>query len=342
MTVLMLAVVPVLLRQNEQLARSTETRALLGLADGLRDYVQTSRRIPGTNTLIASIAGQLGWLPSAVERTARGHARAFIVDPALRVGNPAGGLPYVQGTNGSVPPVNPRLMIISTMAAPLPTNLVSGASTSTNTFAQIWDSAEGTAPVGWDGGGTWDDYLIQRVNLETLFVPLVLNNNAVSLGRYSVDSTNAPVELPANPFSAHFIAGTALGLHGSDGVMQARLVLQDNPQLTNGAPGFVNQSFVYEKGVWRGRLFMTTDAQKHNGVDLQSAYEIFMSGPPNVYKVGSVNQSTLTQKMYLFMSNYVLWASNGFPAGGKAVVSAAQSAMAAEVGTYCNKKASSD
>jgi type II secretory pathway pseudopilin PulG len=338
-TILLLALLPALFRESERLARGAETKALRAIADGLMDYVQTARRIPGTNTFAADVAGQLGWLPGAVRATARGHDRCFLVDPGFRVGSPAAAPPYVQGTNGSVIPVRPRLMLVSTMASPLPTNITVGAASNTNVFDQVWGSSEGTAPAGWTGGGNWEDYLVQRINLEALFIPLVLNNNSPTLGRYSVDATNNHVALPSNPFGTYFLVGTALGLHDSAGNMQARLVIQDTPQVTNSSPSFLSQSYVFEKGVWRGKIFMTTDGQKHNGVDLQSAYEIFMSGPANVYKVGSVTQTTLTQKMYEFMSNYVVWASNGFPAGGKAAVTASQSAMASQVSTYCNKKA---
>jgi len=341
-TFLLLALVPALFREGERLARSAETKTLRAIADGLLDYVQTARRVPGTNTVVADVARQLGWLPQAVSTTARGQARAFLVDPAFRVGSPAAAPPFVQGTNGSVLPVRPRMMVVSTLSMPLPTNITVGAASSTNLFEQLWSSAEGVSPDGWAGGGNWEDYLIQRINLEALFIPLVLNNNSATMGRYSVDGTNTHVALPSNPFGAYFLVGTALGLHDSAGGLQARLIIQDTPQVTNSAPSFISQSYVFEKGVWRGKIFMTTDGQKHNGVDLQSAYEIFMSGPANVYKVGSVTQSTVTQKMYDFMSNYVVWANAGFPGGGKAAVTASQQAMASQVSTYCNKKASAN
>jgi len=65
-----------------------------------------------------------------------------------------------------------------------------------------------------------------------------------------------------------------------------------------------------------------------------------MSGPPNVYKVGSVTQSSVTWAMYNFMSNYVVWANSGFSASAKVNVNLWQSSMASQVSTYCNKKAS--
>ncbi|MBE7501348.1 MAG: hypothetical protein HS113_13785 [Verrucomicrobiales bacterium] len=124
--------------------------------------------------------------------------------------------------------------------------------------------------------------------------------------------------------------------------MQAQQVLQDVVSVTNGPPHYLCPTFVYEDGQWRGEYYKGTSAQKHSGEDLQWAYELFLSGPANVYKVGSVTQRSLTEKMYLFMSNYVVWAEGGFQSGQKAAVTAAQAAMESELGTYCNKKASAN
>jgi hypothetical protein len=94
--------------------------------------------------------------------------------------------------------------------------------------------------------------------------------------------------------------------------------------------------------MWRGRLFMSPSPPRRAGQDLQAAYEIFMSGPPNVYKVGSVNQASVTWSMYMFMSNYVLWAESGFDSSLKNRVVTWQRTMADQVTTYCNKKATAN
>jgi hypothetical protein len=66
-----------------------------------------------------------------------------------------------------------------------------------------------------------------------------------------------------------------------------------------------------------------------------------MSGPANVYMVGSVTQTTLTTRMWEFMSNYVRWTELGFSSSFKSsVLQPSQQAMASELSTYCNKKAS--
>jgi hypothetical protein len=345
--ILALAILPALMKQADMTARDVEVKSQQSIVGGLQTCVVKTRIIPGADTIPQAVAAQLGWLTADVTSNARGQPRYFIVDPALRVGTSTGTLPYVQNTNGSILPVNPRLMVISSMGQPLPTAVSSGPATSAAVFEQIWNSADKVAPTGWTSGGVWEDIVIQRLNLGLLFTQVILNNSPASLtptnklGRYSLDNTNNHVFLPSVPFSAYFLKGTALGLHSSAGALQVLQVLQDCPQLTNGAPYFISPSYVYEQGLWRGKLFMAPNSGLVRcGSDLQAAYEVFMSGPPNVYKVGSVTQNTLTWSMYLFMSNYVNWASADFPAGALATaVTDSQEAMAAELGVYSDKKA---
>lgn len=347
--ILALALLPALIKQADITARDLEATNQRALADGLQTCVLKTRTVPAPATMAADIAAQLGWLVSDVATNARGYTRYFIADPALRLGTSNGTLPYVQGTNGSIQPINPRVMILSSMGQDLPATVTSGPATNATVFEQIWASADGVAPSeALAGVCRWDDVVIQRQNLGLLFTQVILNNNPSTgyttnnLGRYSVDNTNQHVRLPAVPFSAWFLKGTALGLHGSSGALQVLQVLQDCPQLTNGSPYFISPSFVYEKGVWRGKLFLEPDGGLVRcGADLQAAYDVFMSGPPNTYKVGSSTQTTVTWSMYMFMSNYCNWAYANFPVPSATynALLASKSSMATEVGNYNNKKA---
>ena len=339
-TIAMLALTPALLKQIDLAAKGSETAALQTIMSGLHDYVCANRRIPAATTFAQDMAAQLGWLLSAVNSNARGNPRCYLVDPALLIGNPAQTLPYVQGINGALPTVSPRVMLVSSLGAALPASVTSGAATNAATFDQVWSSADDAPPTGWTGGGNWADIRIQRLNLDPLFVPVILNNDSPTVGHYSIDNTNNHVALPSIPFSPYLIVGTKLGLHATDGTLQTLLVLQDFPLLTNSFPYFLCPSFVYEKGVWRGKLFMSTSGQKHNGVDLQAACDIFESGPRNVYHTGSLDKRNVTMDMWYYMSNYIVWASSGFASGSKGAVSASQSTLASDLTTYCDKKAS--
>lgn len=342
--ILLAAVVPSLIQQLDELARRQEAEKLTTITAGLREHVLDQRRIPGPATAFADVAGQLGWPPATVAGNARGNARVLLVDPALQVGtNTAATLPYVQGLYGAATLAGTRMLVVSSLGAALPAIMSSPGTNATRVFDLLWNAPEATEPDGWTWGGTWNDILIQRLNLRPLFAQVVLNNNSPFTGRFSVDVTNSHVALPSNPYSSFYLVRSVLGLHGDApsqaSRLQVRQVLQDVSTVTNASPYQLCPSFVYDQGLWRGRLFMTPAPPRHSGRDLQAAYEIFMSGPPNVYKVGSVNQASVTWSMYMFMSNYVLWAQNGFSNGAKSGVTTWQSAMASQVSTYCNKKA---
>lgn len=342
--ILSAALVPSLMKQLDELTRRQEADALSTLAGGLREYILNERQIPAPAAAFSNVAQQLGWSLYNVSTNSRHQARLLLVDPNFRVGNiTVTNLPYVQGLYGASNVSNARMMWVSSLAGPLPGILSNPGTNAATVFNLIWDTPEGTQPPGWLWDGDWNNILVQRVNLEALFTQVILNNNWYQTGRFSIDNTNLHVALPANPYSGRYLLRTVLGLHGDsatqNGQLQVKQVLQDLATVTNPSPYQLCPSFVYERGVWRGRLFMTPPPPRRSGRDLQAAYEIFMSGPPNVYKVGNVNQSSVTLKMWTFMSNYVRWAELGFSSSFKSKVTSAQSTMASQVKTYCNKKA---
>lgn len=343
LSLLTMLVAPGLMQQLAEVERRQEIETLSQIAQGLREHVLSNRRLPAVATLPADVAGTLGWTVERVQQTRSGQNRAFLYDPALRIGaTTAATLPYVQTTSGADTLSGVRLVIVSTAGTPLPAVLYDPGTNAATVFGLLWSAPDNrTAPPGWTWGGEWRDILIQRVNLQSLFTRVVLNNQYYRFGRYSVDNTNAPVALTNSSFAAWFLGRTVLGLHGHDtGPLQSVQVVP-SPDGANRDPAYSwFPSYVYEQGVWRGRLFMSTPLPRRSGNDLQAAYEIFMSGPPNVYKVGSVTQASVTWAMYNFMSNYVVWADSGFSSAAKVNLNLWQSTMAAQVTTYCNKKAS--
>lgn len=345
LSLLAMLVTPGLLQQLAEVERRQEIETLSQIAQGLREHVLSNRRVPAASTLAADVAGTLGWTVGRVQQTRGGQNRAFLYDPDLRIGAAtAATLPYVQTTSGAATLAGTRLLIVSTAGAPLPAVIYDPGTNAATVFNLLWNAPDTrTAPAGWTWGGEWRDILIQRVNLRPLFTRVVLNNNFYRFGRYSVDNTNAPVALTNASFAAWFIGRTALGLHGHDNGPLQSLQVVPSPDGASRDPAYSwFPSYVYEQGVWRGRLFMSTPQPRRSGNDLQAAYEIFMSGPPNVYKVGSVTQASVTWAMYNFMSNYVVWANSGFSTSAKINLNLWQSTMASQVTTYCNKKASAN
>ena len=338
--VLALAVLPAMLRQLDDLERSYEESALASLAGGLRSYVLATRTVPGTNTIATDLANQLGWTVAAVQTNGRGVRRFFIPDPDTRIGTNRT-LPYIQ-TNipaVSLPTNQPtnRFMIVSTLRSVLPPSVFPGCSTNAVAFKNAWEGADGARPTGWSDGD-WSDIMIQRVDLKRLYTQVILNSTALTNGKFSLDDTNNHRSLPRIPFTAHLLQGTELGLHTNTGALQFRQIVQGAGGLTNRAPFYPGPSFVFEKGTWRGKLFLTTASQQRNGMDLQGAYEIFMSGPLRA-NAGSVTQSTLTWNFYNFMSNYVYWASttggSSFAAAKKAAVTNSFNSIKSDLSYYC-------
>lgn len=342
LVILTAVVTPSLLRELEAEAKRQEAEALSAMSRGLREFMLNSRQVPAPAALAGGVAQTLGWPVNTVQTNAVGRPRFFLYDPGLRLGGTtASTLPYTQGILGASNVTGARLMVLSSLNSPLPDVLAAPGTNATTVFTRIWDAPDETTPVGWIWGGKWDDIKVQRLNLAPLFTQVVLNNNTAQMGRFSIDGTNVHTPLPSNPFAAHYFARTALGLHSHDGGLQAVQVVPDITTETNNRAYAFAPSYVYEEGIWRGRLFMGIPPPRRSGQDLQAAYEIFMSGPPNVYKVGGVNQSSLTWSMYLFMSNYVVWADSGFSSSTRSAVVASQSSLNSQLLTYCNKKATS-
>lgn len=341
---LAMAVQPAVMKELDIVARGQERTNLVTIASGLQSYAIVNHGIPGTNTMASAIASELGWLTATVQTNALGCPRVFLVDPARP--SPSVGtnltLPFTQAAAGPTsPPVN-RVLIVTTMRTVLPASVTSGCTTNAVAFSNLWVSVDGTTPAGWTDGA-WDDIMVQRVNLGRLFVQVILNSSSVTNGQYSIDNTNSYVSLPYLPYSAYFLQGSTLGLHTNGGGLQSLAVLQPyggGSPLANVTTYFYQcPSFVFEKGYWRGALFQTSTIGYTNGagVFLQSAYDIFMQGPARVNSFG-VTQSSLTWDFYLFMSNYVFWASSStgpsFGASKKAAVTNSYNAIKSDLSYY--------
>ena len=153
--------VPALIRQLDKIAGDQESAALKSFSDALQRSIMRNRYIPTYTTWASTVAIELGADASTVSTNARRQPRVFLIDPALRIGdNTTNRLPYTQAnwltqtrsgsgvTNSAgalVPPLSPRLMMLSSIARALPAGVVSGVPAAAD-FNGIWDSANGTVP----------------------------------------------------------------------------------------------------------------------------------------------------------------------------------------------------
>jgi hypothetical protein len=310
LTILALALGPVLVREYDRHARERETKSLEALASGLRSHILRTRTIPSHTQYPQAVATEIGMQISEVVLNHRRLPRVLLIDPAVTNVIP---IPYTQnfrGLTNSIP-LSLGMVLVSSVSAPLPSGLVSGFASSSASFNAIWSAAENTVPAGWSWSGRGEDLRIIRINLGTLFVPLALNYDTITMGaanrgRFSVDGSSTNV-LPTTPtFVSNYLISSVLGLHhhaGSADTIQAQIVLQ------------VPTSFTYQGAAWRGQAFLTRGAAPTSAIDLQTAHDYFVSSPNNNQAQGSppVTPEAVANAISEFMQAFVDWRDSGYP-----------------------------
>jgi hypothetical protein len=287
-------IIPTVIRRIDQAAWTKETADLQTIADGLQQSILRNKVVPDYNGIPATVATELALPVNAITNTPRNYARAFLVDPDLRINGAV--LPYTQtATNILVQPVNARLMIVSSLARGLP--VVSGIP-SAAAFADIWNAGENAKPSTWTNwAGSGEDLRIKRINLEPLFHRLVLvNRDTNGAARFSIDSTNSLV-VPPGPAGcqAYYLDGSVLGMHTPTGVPLTKHLLKRDI------------SFVFERDQWRGwigpgdPLYTTSDAFVREALE-------FLGADWNTKAKGGSSQTGVLVAMYVFMFDYALWA----------------------------------
>src|ERR1043166_159605 len=321
LAILASVLVPALIRQMDKIAGDQESASLRSFGDALQQSIRRNRYIPTYTNMASAVATELGVDIVNVTTNPRNQPRCFLIDPAWQIGAAAAGQPYAQTNAGSVnPPVNPRVLILSSIGRALPGGMVSGVPSAAD-FTNIWNAADGSVPAapafaGWSGSG--DDLKIQRVNLAPLFVRLVLTAYG-SHGNpfYSIDQTNSLIVVSNNSAGkdGYFIQNSVLSLwtHGP--------VTLDSQQIL-----IRNTSFVYNLDEWRASVI---GGATIGGLDITTVVNKFLLAPPNLNPNVPTNQARVViTNMMSFMSAYQNWAATGFTdAAKKSTAANAESAM---------------
>ena len=304
--VLAAALVPALLKQYDRIAGQNEAAVLKSLSDGLTHGIRRNRSIPSQNTWAQIAATNAGFQISDVTNNTRRLPRLYMIDPALRIGtNASQVLPYAQTNSGSINPISPRLMIVSSISTPLPVSLSNGVASTTN-FNAIWDAADGTVPASfpasWNGRG--NDLKVQRINLTPLFHQLILNGDGSVSGGYSIDAsvTNA---ISTNGLSAYFLDGTVLNLYATNALLAQQVLVRDT-------------SFYYSIGNWSWSIINASGAGPGGGNNVFTNIDFII---PLFLNTASNPRSGETplhvfQMMTNYFTTYNAWAAAGFPASG--------------------------
>ena len=79
--ILAVALIPIFIKQMDQIAADKETKQLKAFADGLRQQIAKTRFIPDETSWDSMIASNMGLSISQVRTNGRRVARAFLMDP---------------------------------------------------------------------------------------------------------------------------------------------------------------------------------------------------------------------------------------------------------------------
>ena len=318
--ILALVVFSATLRQMDRVAAQKETAQLADFSTALQASIQRTGFIPGPANWVTNLAAASGASSNSILLNDRQVARLLLVDPRLRIDG--AGLPYTQEVTGSSNrPTNARLMLLSRLGPrALPAALTAGTYTTAD-FTNLWNWAGGetTLPAGtlWNGwAGSGADLQVQRINLDALFVRLLLVNFPTNLptpGRYTLG--NVTNSVPNGPgLDAYFVRNSLIGLINDNGATDFQLLIRDT-------------SIYYDRTTWRLSAVGYGDTITAARVtDLLSTMEAvmgsFRNSPRNANALGGATPDSVANAMTNFMTAYIAWANIGFAKTGSVYTTA--------------------
>ena len=232
-------VAPVVVKQVDSAASSSENANVSAMADALRQYVVQSRSIPDDTTWFTAVGSQLGLAPANITNTTpRGYTRAYLMDSGGWLGTASFVSGYwTQSPAGTTTrPSQARLMIVSTMARALP---VSSGKPSAADFNTIWNTPQGWMPntssfANWNGSS--NDLVIVRIILDPLFHHVILNNlSSAQTVSFSINGST-PLTPVGPPIDSYYLDGSVLGLYDTStppNLMSQEIIRSDLSRLWN-------------------------------------------------------------------------------------------------------------
>ncbi len=329
LAILAVVILPTLIRGIDFQVARDESATIRALGDAFQNTVKREGYIPAATNWAETIAAEAAMSVAAITNNPRGQPRLLLIDTGGWFTNVT--LPYTQTVSGTtILPANARMLIASSLGAPLPSALTNGPLGATN-FAALWNAAEGTTNfpmtgiwAGWSGRS--EDVKLQRINLQPLFIRLqhpvtyYPTNGSSGRGLYSIgDDMNlyqAPYLISNTPPPAYYVQSTILRLYNDTTNLDSTQVLNRDG------------SFIYRDGIWQG----LNGGAAANGVDLAGVVLAFLNAVPNTRaRNGADQQRLVVQSMMNYMSNYIAWADSDFLDAG--LKSDAMSAQINMIGT---------
>ena len=287
---------PVMGRRADRAAWIKENTTLSSMADALTQRVLKTGNIPDESRWVQAVAAELSLSPANVATNARLRARAFLVDRSGWLGS---AMPWDQSFGGlSVPPVNTRLMIVSTLAG---TNLPATLFNFPNAgiFNDLWGAPRNTLPTNniWaDFKGTGEDLLVQRINLDPFFHRLLLVNLDFGPPPRASIGTNGQVLVNYSPTgtNAWYLETTLLSLYDTNANLVSREVMRSD------------MSRIFQNGVWRAELDSSTTTNDFSSI---AATFFGMPAPPTSICPWNPTPRGVMDTFAAYMFAYAAWAN---------------------------------
>jgi prepilin-type N-terminal cleavage/methylation domain-containing protein len=311
MSILASVLMPSMIKQLHLAATEREDQDLRQISRALQQNILRTKRIPDEDSWAEAVAGELARNPQEVLTNVAHGPRVYLIDPALRIGAADSGLPYEQGEQGSIKPVSPRLLIVSSLN-PSKTLPVASGVVDADTFTNLWNASSGAAPTGWtDWQNSAQDLRIERLNLEPLFERLILNNLTVGPSPYYAIDGGESVSVSADGIDAYFLRGSHLSLRtASDEADSDQLLLKSG-------------AYCFSDGAWQRRV-----SSAGPGNEAYFATNLLSGATTNPLADAGSTTAEVIDAMTDYMNAYVAWDEAGFPGLGTSTLSDVQNAQA--------------
>lgn len=286
------------LARRKRANRQAEAAELSRLSEAWTLAALRTRSLPSETNWVEWLAAECALPAQRIARNASGGPRQLVYDPEARFGRPYAPCPFIQVATGSLEPIRPRLVLVSSLGDALP-------DLRTLSFDSLWTNAPGILPNGWpvSWAGEPGDLLLERLDLRGRFQRLVLHNlDSDTNAPYAVSSES--ISIPAGGrVEGWFLAGSLLELRSADGSAQASEVIEEA------------DSYVFERRRWSRRV---ADGPVRTGGMGNLADQFLSSAFPSGVGRSATDQAVVVDAIAQYFSAYANWGAQGFPTTGGA------------------------
>jgi len=244
-TILVTGAVNVVLGRLKRADQLAEAATLESLARAIEKVILDRRILPGTNDWLSCIQPEMDGPASRLGRTRSGGSRWLLYHPSSSVR--PGGVARVQTASGfQVASLDAeKILVVSLLQGNLPPGLDLRSSA---TFDALWNVRPRERPAGWTAQSLADPEDLHCVRLDLgKCLHRVTVNNLASAGASPTlsNADNAsmvtlPTSSPMVPWSAWFLHGSSLNLHGTDNRVDRRETILGDRTFYFGEGGWAN------------------------------------------------------------------------------------------------------